>query len=115
MTLDGVSAHCPFWVHTSAWTGTPSIRPFIPADVARKPAEEIEKWAEEYLLRLLGEFPDSLALRRQPGTGKESLKPSAGQDCAAVQCMFVGQFLAVACADDLGSRVMPQQEGDKSD
>jgi hypothetical protein len=32
MKLDGVSAHCPFWVHTSAWTGTPSIRPFIPPD-----------------------------------------------------------------------------------
>src|SRR2546427_105550 len=29
LSLDGVSAHCPFWVHTSAWTGTPSIRPFI--------------------------------------------------------------------------------------
>src|SRR5438874_3535400 len=53
MKLDGVSAHCPFWVHTSAWTGTPSIRPFIPGDTAKKPAEEIEKWAEDYLLRLL--------------------------------------------------------------
>src|SRR6266705_708357 len=53
MKLDGVSAHCPFWVHTSAWTGTPSIRPFIPADVAKKSADEIEKWAEDYLLRLL--------------------------------------------------------------
>src|SRR6266487_4474670 len=41
MSLDGVSAHCPFWVHTSAWTGTPSVRPFIPGDVAKKPAEEI--------------------------------------------------------------------------
>src|SRR3954470_1416319 len=53
MKLDGVSAHCPFWVHTSAWTGTPSIRPFIPADVAKKSADEIEKWAEDYLLALL--------------------------------------------------------------
>src|SRR5882672_10653387 len=32
MRLDGVSSHCPFWVHTSAWTGTPGIRPFITAD-----------------------------------------------------------------------------------
>src|SRR4029078_1801382 len=39
-----ISAHCPFWVHTTAWTGSPSIRPFIPADVAKKPAGEIEKW-----------------------------------------------------------------------
>src|SRR5438477_1932670 len=51
--LDGISAHCPFWVHTTAWTGSPSIRPFIPADVAKQPADEIEKWAEDYLLRLL--------------------------------------------------------------
>src|SRR5260221_9529981 len=40
--LDGVSAHCPFWVHTSAWTNTPSIRPFIPAEVAKKSAAAIE-------------------------------------------------------------------------
>lgn len=53
MQLDGVSAHCPFWVHTSAWTGTPSIRPFIPADVAKASPEKIEQWAENYLLRLL--------------------------------------------------------------
>jgi sugar phosphate isomerase/epimerase len=53
MKLDGVSAHCPFWVHTSAWTGTPGIRPFIPADVAKLSPEKIEKWAEDYLLRLL--------------------------------------------------------------
>src|SRR2546427_11647539 len=53
MILDGISAHCPFWVHTTAWPGSPSIRPFIPAGVAKKPAEGIEKWAGDYLLRLL--------------------------------------------------------------
>jgi sugar phosphate isomerase/epimerase len=53
LRLDGISAHCPFWVHTSAWTGTPSIRPFIPADVAKKTPEQIERWAEDYLLALL--------------------------------------------------------------
>lgn len=52
MKLDGVSAHCPFWVHTSAWTETPAIRPFIPDDVAKKSPEQIEKWAEDYLLEL---------------------------------------------------------------
>lgn len=52
LKLDGISAHCPFWVHTSAWTGTPSIRPFIPADVAQLPADKIEAWAEAYILRL---------------------------------------------------------------
>src|SRR5438874_10895946 len=40
MKLDGVSAHCPFWVHTSAWTGTPSIRPFIPAAVAKTSSDD---------------------------------------------------------------------------
>jgi sugar phosphate isomerase/epimerase len=53
LTLDGVSAHCPFWVHTSAWTGTPGIRPFIPADVAKKSPPQIERWAETYLLKLM--------------------------------------------------------------
>ncbi len=53
MKLDGVSGHCPFWVHTTAWTGSPSIRPFIPADVAKKSPEQIEKWAEDYCLALL--------------------------------------------------------------
>jgi sugar phosphate isomerase/epimerase len=53
MKLDGISAHCPFWVHTTAWTGSPSIRPFIPGDVAKKSPEEIERWAEDYLLALL--------------------------------------------------------------
>ncbi|HOC56199.1 MAG TPA: TIM barrel protein [Verrucomicrobiota bacterium] len=53
LRLDGVSAHCPFWVQTTAWTGSPTIRPFIPGDVARKSPEEIEKWAEDYILRLL--------------------------------------------------------------
>ena len=53
MKLDGISAHCPFWVHTSAWTGTPSIRPFLPAEVAKKSPEQIEKWTEDYLLKLL--------------------------------------------------------------
>ncbi len=52
LKLDGISAHCPFWVHTTAWTGSPSVRPFIPADVAKKPAADIEKWAEDYILRL---------------------------------------------------------------
>ena len=53
MSLDGISAHCPFWVHTTAWTGSPTVRPFIPAAIAKKSVEEIEKWAEDYLLRLL--------------------------------------------------------------
>jgi sugar phosphate isomerase/epimerase len=53
MRLDGISAHCPAWVHTSAWTGSPSVRPFIPAEVARKSPAEIEAWAEDYLLKLL--------------------------------------------------------------
>ncbi len=52
MKLDGISCHCPFWVHTTAWTGSPCIRPFIPADVAKKSPDQIEKWAEDYLFGL---------------------------------------------------------------
>ncbi len=53
LALDGISGHCPFWVHTTAWTGSPTIRPFLPASVAAQSIEEIEKWSENYLLRLL--------------------------------------------------------------
>ena len=53
MSLDGISAHCPFWVHTSAWTGTKSGNPFIAPDVAKKSPQEIEKWHETYLLKLM--------------------------------------------------------------
>jgi len=53
MSLDGISCHCPTWVHTTAWTGSPTIRPFIPADVAKKSPQDIEKWAETYLLKFM--------------------------------------------------------------
>lgn len=53
LTLDGVSAHCPIWVQTTAWTGSPTVRPFIPEDVAKKSVNEIEGWAENYVLKLL--------------------------------------------------------------
>lgn len=53
LKLDGVSAHCPFWVHTTAWTGSDSIRPFLPDDVAKQSPLKIEHWAEDYCLRLL--------------------------------------------------------------
>jgi sugar phosphate isomerase/epimerase len=53
LSLDGVSAHCPFWVHTTAWTGSKTVRPFLPPDVAKKSAADIEQWAEDYCLRLL--------------------------------------------------------------
>jgi sugar phosphate isomerase/epimerase len=51
MSLDGISCHCPFWVHTTAWTGSPTVRPFIPADVAKRRPAAIEQWAEDYLMR----------------------------------------------------------------
>src|SRR5271165_3297752 len=53
LTFDGISAHCPFWVHTTAWTESPTVRPFLPPAVAKKSAAAIEKWSEDYLLRLL--------------------------------------------------------------
>jgi len=53
LMLDGISAHCPFWAHTTAWTGSKTIRPFIPADMANSSLEVIENWAEDYIMRLL--------------------------------------------------------------
>ena len=53
MILDGVSGHCAFWVHTTAWTGSPTVKPFIPADVAKASPAAIEAWAEDYTLRLM--------------------------------------------------------------
>lgn len=52
LLLDGISCHCPLWVHTTAWTGSPTVRPFIPGDVAKKSLADIEAWAEGYLLDL---------------------------------------------------------------
>lgn len=52
LLLDGISCHCPLWVHTTAWTGSPTVRPFIPGDVAKKSPADIEAWAEGYLLDL---------------------------------------------------------------
>lgn len=48
--IDGFSAHCPFWVHTTAWTGSKTVRPFLPESVWSQSPEKIESWAEEYLL-----------------------------------------------------------------
>jgi sugar phosphate isomerase/epimerase len=51
LKIDGFSSHCVFWVHTTAWTGSPTIRPFISAEVAKKSPQEIEQWAEDYIMR----------------------------------------------------------------
>ena len=53
MKLDGISCHCPFWVHTTAWTESKTIRPFLPKDIWTKSAAEIEAWCEDYILRYL--------------------------------------------------------------
>ena len=53
LKLDGISAHCPIWVQTTAWTGSKAIRPFIPAEVAKMNVEGIQQWAETYTLKLL--------------------------------------------------------------
>ena len=53
MTLDGISSHCHFWVHTTAWTGSPTIRPFLPPDIAKKSVTQIESWCEDYIKKLM--------------------------------------------------------------
>ena len=51
--IDGVSAHCPFWVHTSVWTGTKTGRPFIHAPNLDKSPADLESFYEDYALRLM--------------------------------------------------------------
>lgn len=53
MSISGISCHCPTWVAGTAWTGSPTIRPFIPSDVARRSPADIEQWAIVYLLYLM--------------------------------------------------------------
>ncbi|MEY4202154.1 MAG: hypothetical protein RLZZ265_3894 [Verrucomicrobiota bacterium] len=54
MSLDGISAHCPFWVHTSAWTGTKSGNPFfVDPALTKESPEKVEKAHESYLLKLM--------------------------------------------------------------
>lgn len=53
LKLDGISIHCPVWVHTTAWTGSPTIKPFIPKELAKSSTKKIEKWCESYILRFL--------------------------------------------------------------
>ena len=51
LKLDGFSCHCPFWVHTTAWTESKTVFPFIPEGVRGKSPKDIESWAEDYILR----------------------------------------------------------------
>ncbi len=53
LKLDGISAHCPFWVHSSIWTGTESGNAFIHGSNQGKSKEDLESWYESYCLRLL--------------------------------------------------------------
>jgi sugar phosphate isomerase/epimerase len=52
LSLDGISCHCHFWVHTTAWTGSPTIAPFLPPEVAKRSPAKIEEWCQDYIFRL---------------------------------------------------------------
>src|SRR6266498_4681175 len=65
MTLDGISTHCHFWVHTTAWTGSPTIKPFIPAEVAKRSTAKIEEWCQDYIFRLM-ELASELGIKVLP-------------------------------------------------
>src|SRR5262245_66124882 len=43
LSLDGVSSHCPFWAHTSAWTGTTGFRPLFTPAVPQQALEQDAK------------------------------------------------------------------------
>lgn len=53
LKIDGISAHCMFWAHGTAHTGSPTIRPFLPAHLHGASVEEIEEWTEAYLIELM--------------------------------------------------------------
>ena len=65
LKLDGISAHCPFWVHTTAWTGSKTIKPFLSPQIAQQSVEEIEQWAEGHILDYL-DLCDELDVRVAP-------------------------------------------------
>ncbi|MFM7817113.1 MAG: sugar phosphate isomerase/epimerase, partial [Verrucomicrobiota bacterium] len=65
MRIDGISSHCPFWVHTSAWTGTKSGHPFIPAELHSASPDKIEKWHETYILKLM-DLAAELGIKSMP-------------------------------------------------
>jgi len=52
MLLDGISAHCPYWVHGTAWTESKTVLPFVPAGVPKESAESIEQGVADYIKRL---------------------------------------------------------------
>ncbi len=53
LQLDGLSCHCLFWAHTTAWTGSPTIRPFLPKALWYESPEKIEAWCEDTIFRFL--------------------------------------------------------------
>ena len=53
LKMDGFSAHCPFWAHTTAWTQSKTIRPFLSEDVWKLSSDKIEAWLEDYLFRFM--------------------------------------------------------------
>ncbi len=53
LKMDGFSCHCPFWAHTTAWTGSKTIRPFLPEHVWQMSPEKIEAWLEDYIFAFM--------------------------------------------------------------
>ena len=53
LKMDGISGHCPFWLHTSVWTGTKSGNPFIHGAQAGKSPDALEAFYEDYCIRLM--------------------------------------------------------------
>lgn len=53
MKLDGISAHCPFWAHTTAWTGSKTVWPFLPEALRKESPEKAEAHMENYLLKFM--------------------------------------------------------------
>jgi sugar phosphate isomerase/epimerase len=53
LKIDGISAHGLTWLLGSAFTESKTICPFVPKGLRGESVSKIEKYAEEYILRLL--------------------------------------------------------------
>ena len=51
--FDGASMHCLFWVLGTAFSGSPTIRPFLPPSMHNASIAEIEAFAEDGVLKAL--------------------------------------------------------------
>jgi hypothetical protein len=66
MKLDGISAHCPFWVHTSIWSGTKSGQPVHRAGRIEAPRPRRSKPGTKSIWLKLMDLAADLGVKSMP-------------------------------------------------